>query len=96
MPITRKNPDDPDSPFLTAEAIGKGVRFRDRFPIADFSKVTMVEVDDEGNKRVISTTEKIAISSDIVDELRKTGPDWIDSAEKILRAGLQERKQEAA
>jgi uncharacterized protein (DUF4415 family) len=105
MPLTRKNPRDPDSPFLTREAIGKGASFRSRFPNVDPQKIEVVRVADEARAssrpRVSERTKKrtklsVPLASDLVTQLRATGPEWPELADKILRAGLKRRKQKAA
>jgi uncharacterized protein (DUF4415 family) len=89
MPNTRKNPRDPDSPFITREGMRNAVPFRERFPNADLSKVTVVMTEE---KEEI----KLSLSKDIVTKLRATGPEWSSLAEEILRSGLKRRKKIAA
>jgi hypothetical protein len=100
MLITRKNPRDPDSPFLNREALGRGKSFKERFPNADFSRVTVVCVPDEPVKPSARTAKEaktnVPLASDLVTQRRQTGPDWPELADKILRSGLKKLKPKAA
>jgi hypothetical protein len=65
MPNTRKNPRDPDSPFLTREFFKNAKPFKERSPHWDSSSVTVVEVDDEAQASPSnpSTKEKVPSAS---------------------------------
>jgi hypothetical protein len=47
MPVTRKNARDPDSPYLTRDAIGKGRTFGQRFPDAHSKSIKVMPVTGE-------------------------------------------------
>jgi uncharacterized protein (DUF4415 family) len=103
MPNTRKNPRDPDSPFITREGLRKGISFRERFPGVDPKMIRVICVPDEKTKptprrvtKRATTMTSVPVSRYVVTKLRATGPQWPDLADKILRDGLKKLKQKAA
>jgi uncharacterized protein (DUF4415 family) len=103
MPLTKKNPRDSDSPFLTREAVGKGISFQKRFPGVDPKKIKVQRVADDAEKNTARSATKrtietisVPVSHDVAVELRATGPEWPKLADKILRDGLKKLKQKAA
>ena len=86
-PLYEAHPDDPDSPFLTAEWFKEARPFREVFP-----HVQLSARNDEG------ADEKVAVMlpKELVSALQQTGDQWPAVAADMIRSGLKRRKKIAA